>query len=116
MKGLPATCRPAIGGRLALVPERDSRRAGQSFHRLDEGQVLHLLQELEDVPPLAAAEAVVDLLRRAHGQRWRLLRVEWTQADHRVPSGLSQLKVLGDDLDDVGSLSNRIHVFLADQS
>src|SRR5690606_37815488 len=41
-----------------LVAEPDPGLGGQRLHRLDEADVLHLLQERENVPAHPAAEAV----------------------------------------------------------
>src|SRR5207247_8285299 len=60
-----------------------------------------LLHELDHVAPHPAAEAVVELLARVHGERRRALLVEWAQAGEPLAAP-AQVGVRGDDLDDVG--------------
>ena len=55
----------------------------------------------------AATEAVVEPLRRAHRERWRLLAVEWAQA-FVVAAGALQRDARTDDLDDVGATDQLI--------
>src|SRR5205085_4623800 len=74
-------------------------------------EALDLSDEPKDVASLPTGVAVVDLLRRTDRERRRLLRVERTQPDQRVPARLLELQISGDDLDEVGSLPNRLDVF-----
>ena len=56
--------------------ECDSEPLAELFHGLRERQVLHPLDEADDVASLAAAEAIVETFVGAHGERGRLLFVE----------------------------------------
>src|SRR5207244_10490778 len=68
----------------------------------------------EDVPALSAPEAVVEAGRGLDGEGAGFLGMEGAQADEPVVPGLLQLEVLGDELNDVGSLANRRDVLLPD--
>ena len=57
-----------------------ARPLGEELHRLGEGQVFHLHNEVDDPAALMAAEAVINLLARIDGERGRLFIVERTQA------------------------------------
>src|SRR5699024_2838719 len=54
---------------------------GQELHGLGEAEILYLHYEVYDAPALAAAEAVVDLLRGRHREGRRLLTVEGTEPE-----------------------------------
>jgi len=85
-----------------FVLECDAVLVGEVFDRLGEIEPLLALHEGEQVAALAAAEAVVDLLDRVDRERRRLLFVERAAA-HEVGARLLELRVVTDDLDEVGS-------------
>src|SRR5207249_2235247 len=116
VQDLPAAVRAATGRGLALVAQRDPGRGGELLDRLGEGQVLDLREERHHTPADAAPEAVERLLRRAHRERWGLLRVEGTEPREGVAAALLELQVLRDDLDDVRTREDRVHVLLPNPS
>src|SRR5690606_11903033 len=61
------------------------RQAANSFHK---GQLFHLHDEFDDVPPLPAAEAVIDLLLRGYGKGGGLFGMKGTQAEVISPAFL----------------------------
>ena len=65
----------------ALLRYREVGPLGQELHRLRERQALDLHNKIDDAAALFAAEAVVDLLVRRYGERWRFLVVEGAQAE-----------------------------------
>ena len=64
------------GLRVLLLLHRDAARAGELLHGLDERHSLLLLHELDAVAGLAAAEAVVESLRRLDVETWRLFMMK----------------------------------------
>ena len=103
-------------GAPALVGQRVAHPLGQALDGLHEAEVLHLLDELDGVAALAAAEAVVVAVRRTHVERRRLLVVEGAQALERAPAGRAQRDVLADDLLDAGALADLRDVPVRDAS
>ena len=69
----------AAAGTLAIL-ELDAGAGGQHLQRLREVGALHLLDEVEEVAALAAAEAVPDLLLTADAKARRLLGMEGAEA------------------------------------
>src|SRR5205085_2248241 len=65
---------------LGLTLELDAIEVGQRLHGLGKRKPLLLLDELDDVAPHSAAEAVVELLRRVHREARRALVVKRAQA------------------------------------
>ena len=74
---------------------------GEELHRLREGQVLDLHDEIDDAAALAAAEAVIDLLVRRHGERRGLFAVERTQAEQVRAAFFGQAHIGGDHIDNI---------------
>ena len=79
----------AVVGRLAavFVVQLEADAAREPFDRLGEGDVVHPLQEREDVAALAAAEAVVEADLRAHVEARAALVVERAEALERADAG-----------------------------
>ena len=75
-----------------------SGAAGQKFNGLREGEVLNVHDEVEHTAPLAAAEAVVDVLAGRDGEAGRLFAVEGAQTEEILTGALGQRDVLADDL------------------
>ena len=50
-----------LAGGTGALGQADAGAFGEEFDRFDKGDAINLLDELEDVAPDAAAEAVVDL-------------------------------------------------------
>jgi hypothetical protein len=78
-------------------------RFGQVLHRVDVAEPLVLHQERDGVAVHAAAEAVIELLGGADGERGRLLGVEGT-AGEVVRTALLQRNVALDHVDDVDAM------------
>ncbi len=94
---LPAiVARPARG----LARDRDAEARGQRLDGLGKIEPVHLPDEVDDITARAASEAVVETLLAVHGEGRRAFVVKRAEA---LPgaSGLLQLRVLADDLDDV---------------
>ena len=92
-----------VGGRRAGVGDRVADAVGEHLDRLDEADVLDLLQERVDVAALAAAEAVEVPVVGPDVERRRLLVVERAQALQRIGAGPTQLDVVADDVLDAGA-------------
>ena len=94
--------KPGLGrtGRSALLRDRHPGPLGEGPHRLRKVHAGVLHQEADGGPVGAAAEAVVELLARADGERRALLVVEGA-AGLVVVSGPLQGNGLADQLDDV---------------
>ncbi len=84
-----------------LVLQGDAVAVGQVLDGSREVEVLLLLHETEQLAAGTAAKAVVQLLHRIHGERWRALLVE-RAATAEVGTSLAQLGVLAHDLDHIG--------------
>jgi hypothetical protein len=97
-----------------LVPELDAGPLGEPFDRLGEGQVLDLADERDDVPALAAAEAVVVAPGRGDVERGRLLLMEGAQPLEVAPARVAQLNVFADDIGDQRTLPYERDVLVAD--
>ena len=74
---------------------------GQALRRLMKGEMLHLLNELDDIATRFAAEAEIQVLFRVHGEGRRFFMVERAQAPI-AGTVFFQGDVCGDDLNDVG--------------
>src|SRR5207249_7243428 len=75
-EALPPAASGVLLGRRLLVLERHAVALGQPLDRLCEVELLSLAHEGDQVPALAAAEAVEELVGRIDGEAWRLLVVE----------------------------------------
>ena len=83
-----------------LVPELDTRAGRQPLDRLREGQVVDLLDELDDVAAIGAGEAVPQAAGRGDVEGGGLLVMERAQPLQRTAARAAQLEVLADDLID----------------
>ena len=114
MQPLPAAA--ALLGRrvvlLALHPHVEA--LGQELHRLLELERLGLLDELEGVAALAAAEAVVELLLGVHGERRRALVVERAQPGP-ARADPPQVGLLADQVDHVHRVPDAVDRVLREQ-
>ena len=94
-----------VGGRVALRIGRFRHLDAEAFreqpHRFGKREFLVQLDELHDIAPGAAAEALEEPLVLIHVERRRLLVVERTQTLVRA-AGLLQGDDVLNDLDDVG--------------
>ena len=94
-----------VGGRVALgiggLGHLDAEALGEQPHRFGKRKLLVQLDELDDIAPGAAAEALEEPLVLIHVERRRLFVVERTQTLVRV-AGLLQRDDVLHDLDDVG--------------
>ena len=96
-----------LGGAGAFVPDppgllrhHHAHAPGQFLHRIDEAQARILHEEADGRAVGAAAEAVIELLGRADGERRRLFVVEGT-AGGVVGPRLFQRYVAVNEVDDV---------------
>ena len=78
--------------------------------------VVHLLQEGEDVAALAAAEAVVEADLRAHVEARAALVVERAEALQRADAGALQRHVVADDVGDVDARPDLVDVASANEA
>ena len=90
----------ALTGR--RVPQLDAVAAGERFHRSDEVEILHRLNERDRAAARPAPEAVVDALLRTDRQRWRAFAMD-RAASHPVATGSLDLGVFADDRDEIDS-------------
>ena len=77
---------------------------GQEFHRLGEGEVFDLHDEIDDAPALAAAEAVIDLLVRRDGEGGRFFAVEGAEAEQVGPALFGQAHIARDHVHNIAAL------------
>ena len=91
----------ALPGLRRLASQLHAGALGQHLERAPEVGLLGQLHELEDVAPLAAAEAVPGLLLGRHPEAGGVLLVEGAEAEELV-AHLPQTDVLAHDLDEVG--------------
>ena len=87
---------------------------GEHFNRLDEADVLDLLDERVDVAAFAAAEAVEVAMVGPDVKRRRLLVVEGAQAFQRIRAGAPQLDVVTDDLFDADPFADGGDIAIGD--
>jgi hypothetical protein len=92
----------AFGRRSVVFGHLQAVLAGQVVHRLDEAHARVLHEKADGVAMHPAAEAVIELLRRADGERGRFFAVERAQA-HEVGAGLLELHIAADDFDHIGA-------------
>ena len=85
-----------------LLRHRQVGPLGQKPHGLGKGEVFDLHDEIDDAAALFAAEAVVDLLVRRHGEGGRFFIVERTQAEQIAALAL-QGDVAGHHVHDVAA-------------
>ena len=97
---------------LALHPH--VRLLRQQLHGLLEVERLGLLDELEGVAALAAAEAVVELLLGVHGERGRALVVERAQPGP-ARAHPAQVRLLAHEVDHVHGLADAVDRVLREQ-
>ena len=97
----------------ARLGDRHADRLGKRANRLGIGEPLVFHEEADGVAVRAAAEAVVELLRRAHREGWRLLGVE-RAAGAVVRSRLLELHVPVDHVDDVDAREQGLDELLRD--
>ena len=93
---------PVRVGAFLLLRHRQVGALGQKPHGLGKGQVFDLHDEVDNAAALLAAEAVVDLLVRRHGEGGRLFVVERTQAEQVAALAL-QGDVAGHHIHDVAA-------------
>ena len=101
-QGFPLARRSVRPGTLAASRHLPALLLGQDRQRFEEGQSLYFHQEGEDIPALAAAEALVDLQSAMYGKRRGLLGMERAEADEAVPPLPSEAHILADDGCDIG--------------
>src|SRR6266511_2068507 len=87
--------------RRLLVLDLDVEAVGKPLDRAGEVKLLRVAHERDQVPLRAAAEAVVELVRRVDREARRPFLVERATAEIARP-GLAQLRSRGDDRDHVG--------------
>ena len=97
---------------LALDPHVEALR--QQLHGLLEVERLGLLDELEGVAPLAAAEAVVELLLGIHGERRRALVVERAEPGP-ARADPAQVRLLPDEVHHVHGIAHAVDRVLREQ-
>ena len=93
----------------------DAHRARQALDRLDEVHVVVLHQEVDRVAVLAAAEAVIETLGRAHRERRGLLVVK-RAAGLELLARLPELHPATHDFDDVRAVDEVDDELLRDES
>ncbi len=99
-----ARAHPVVAGLPTILVMQLVPDAGRHpLDRLGERDVVHLLQEREDVAALAAAEAVVETHLGPHVEAGAALLVEGAEALHRPDAGVLQRDVLAHDVGDVGA-------------
>ena len=91
------------------VPQGDARLGGQELDRTGEVEALGLAHEVDGIALGLTPEAVVDALLGVDGEGRRLLAVERAEP-HPLGALLLELRVLGDDPDDVGLVADTPHV------
>ena len=104
---LPELGEPGVGRALSERGELHPCLPGQSLHGLPEGEPLDLHQEFEDVPALAAAEAVEQLPLRVDRQAGALVGMEGADGDPVLPAPL-QGEVAGEDLDHIDPVADQL--------
>ncbi len=92
-----------------------AHRVGEALDRLDETHVVELHEEADRRAVGAATEAVIEALRRAHGERRCFLVMERT-AGLELPAGLLQLHAAADHFDDIGPCDQVVDEILGNQS
>ena len=92
---------------LGLALDLDPVALGERLDGIGERQPLLLLDEADRVPSGLAAEAVVEAVARLDRERRRPLVVEGAEADEPLALA-AQVRVRGDDLDDVGGVADAL--------
>ncbi len=98
-----------------LIVQFHPALAGQQLHSLDEGNVLDLLHEGDDVPALTATEAMPAPHAGAHVEGGSLFVMERAQPLVRINASGPQRHVSRDDLLDSGASSEFVNVLALDQ-
>jgi hypothetical protein len=95
--------------------EGDAGTFGEFADGVGERQVLVLHDELDDIAPGAAAEAMPDLARRVDVEAGGFLFVERAEGDE-IRAASFQGKIGADDFDEVVRLSNLIENGIRDEA
>jgi hypothetical protein len=110
-----APAAPLLRLRVVLLPlDPHPRALGQQLHGLLELERLGLLDELEGVAALAAAEAVVQLLLGVDRERGGALVVERAQPGP-ARADPAQVRLLANQLDHVDCVSDTVDRVLREQ-
>ena len=105
LRAVGAGGRPAA---VVLVVQLDVGPPGQQLDRLGEGQVVDLLDEGDDVAAHSATKTMIEISRRRHLERRRLLVVERAEPLQAAAAGALELQVLADDLVDLATARGRV--------
>src|SRR6516162_6303053 len=97
-----------LGRGIGHLGQRDFKLLSHGANGLGEGDVLHTLDEAEDVSRCFAAETVIKLLRCMDGERGGLLLMEGTKPKEVLRTSLAQPDVFAHDADDVSLLFDRV--------
>ena len=108
----------AMVDRLAaiLVVQFITEASSHPLYSLGEGDVIHLLQESEDITALTAAETVVKTDLRANMETWRPLLMEGAEALHRTNASALQRDKVADNVRNVGARPDLVNVTSSDQA
>ncbi len=108
----------AVVARLAavLVVQLVAEPGGQPLHGFGEGDVVHLLQEREDVAALVAAEAVVQPDLGPHVEGRAALLVERAEPLHRADARALERDEVAHDVGDVGAGPDFVDVASTNQT
>ncbi len=108
----------AVVGRLAAILivkfVADARR--HALDGLGECDVVHLLQECEDIAALTATEAVVKADLRAHVKARAALLMERAEPLHRADARILECDVVPNDVGDVGARAHLVDVASSNQA
>lgn len=104
---IPAT---AIG-----VAQLDPGAVCEVLHRLGEGEVVDLLDEVDDVPALAAAEALEEPAGGNHVETGGPFVVEGAQPAERIAAVPAQRHIGADDILDPRAFPDRRQILVVDQ-
>src|SRR5687768_1657022 len=90
-------------------------RLREILHRVDEAKAPVFHEETDGGAVCSAAEAVIELLCRAHRERRRLFRMK-RAAGGVIRPGAFQLHIAVDDFDDVDAVEQVLDELLRDQT
>ena len=99
-----------------FVVQLEADAGGHALHRLLEGDVIHLLQEGEDVAALAASEAVVEPDLGPDVEARRALFVERAETLERADAGALQGDVVAHDIREVDASPDLVDVASANEA